>query len=130
MNMVAGTPPPDNETVVPGDGVDLVNPDLVNLFSTPPAAERYSDVFEGNARNVDHVLVSAGLVANTTARRIEHPRIGADYPETEIDNDATALRFSDRDPVVAYFTTNSLDRRRSAGHEGRHAGSGDVRART
>ena len=34
MNVVAGTPPPDNQTVVPGDGVDLVNPDLVNLVNT------------------------------------------------------------------------------------------------
>ena len=37
MKVIAGTPPPDNQTVVPGDGVDLVNPDLVNLVSTQPA---------------------------------------------------------------------------------------------
>ena len=47
----------------------------------PSATRRCPD---GNARNVDHVLVSAGLVAATTARRIEHPRIGADYPETDV----------------------------------------------
>ena len=55
------------------------------------------------------MLVSAALVAATSARRIEHPRIAADYPETELGNDATALRFSDRDPVVAYFAANALD---------------------
>jgi uncharacterized repeat protein (TIGR01451 family) len=108
MNTVTGTPPPDNETVVPGDGIDLVNPDLVNLVSTPPAAERYSTIFDGNANNVDHVLVSQGLIASTAARRIEHPRIAADYRETEMNDDTTALRFSDRDPVIAYFRTNSL----------------------
>jgi uncharacterized protein len=108
MNVVAGTPPPDNQTVVPGDGVDLVSPDLLNLASTPAAAQRYSEVFEGNARNVDHALVSAGLVAATIARRIEHPRIAADYPDTHVGDGTTALRFSDRDPVVAFFSTSAL----------------------
>ena len=109
MNVIAGTPPPDNETVVPGDGIDLVNPDLVNLVSTPPAAERYSYLHEGNAQNIDHVLVSAALVSETTARRIEHPRIGADHPETERNDNSTALRLSDHDPVVAYFSVLSAD---------------------
>jgi uncharacterized protein len=109
MNTVAGTPPPDNQTVVPSDGVDLVDPDLLNLVSTPPAAQRYSDVFLGNARNVDHVLVGPTLVDATITRRIEHARIGADYPEVEMNNGATALRFSDRDPVVAYFATDAFE---------------------
>jgi uncharacterized repeat protein (TIGR01451 family) len=108
VNTTAGAPPPDNQTVVPGDGVDLVTPDLVNLVNTPPAAERYSQVFEGNARNVDHALVSLGLITATTAQRIEHPRIAADYPETQRGDDTTALRFSDRDPIVAYFASQTL----------------------
>lgn len=108
MNVIAGTPPPDNETVVPGDGVDLVNPDLVNLASTPPAAERYTHLSDGNAQALDHVLVSAPLVAATSARRIEHARIGADYPETERNDSATAFRISDHDPVVAYLAVNDL----------------------
>jgi uncharacterized repeat protein (TIGR01451 family) len=102
MNMIAGTPTPDNETVVPGDGVDLVDPDLLNLVNTPVGAERYSYVEAGHAQNLDHVLVSTSLVGATAARRIEHARIGADYPETERNN-TTALRVSDHDPVVAYF---------------------------
>ena len=35
MGVIAGTPAPDNETAVPGDGVDLVNPDLVDGFGDP-----------------------------------------------------------------------------------------------
>jgi uncharacterized protein len=108
VNTMAGTPPPDNETVVPGDGVDLVAPDLANLVSTPPAAERYSHVFEGNARNVDHALVNAALLAATTAGRIEHPRIAADYPEVHAGDDTIARRFTDRDPIVAYFASQNL----------------------
>ena len=79
---IAGTPPPDNETAVPGDGIDLVNPDLDNLFDTPPPAERYSYVFDGNAQNLDHALVNAPLIAATLARRLEHARINADFAET------------------------------------------------
>ncbi|HUP59595.1 MAG TPA: IPTL-CTERM sorting domain-containing protein [Thermoanaerobaculia bacterium] len=108
MNVITGTPPPDNETAVPGDGVDLVNPDLVNLVNTPTAAERYSYVHEGNAQNIDHVLVSSGVVTDTIARRIEHPRINADYPDTERNNNATAFRISDHDPVVAFLATNAI----------------------
>ena len=71
-------------------------------------AQRYSAVVAGNAGNLDHVLVSAGLVTATTARRIEHPRIAADYPETHVGEAATALRFTDRDPVIAYIATDAL----------------------
>jgi uncharacterized repeat protein (TIGR01451 family) len=113
LNTMTGTPPPDNETVVcatcptapnTNDGVDQVTPNFTNLVNTPPAAERYSYVHEGNAQNIDHAFVSDGLVTSTSARRIEHPRIGADYPETERNSNTTALRVSDHDPVVAYFS--------------------------
>ncbi len=103
MNTIAGTPPPDNETVVPGDGVDLVNPDLDNLVDTPPPAERYSYLFEGNAQNIDHALVNQALIASTTARRIEHARIDADHPDTDRNNPATAIGISDHDPLLAYL---------------------------
>ena len=44
---------------VPSDGIDLVNPDLVNLVGTPPPAQRYSDDFDGTAHNLDHKRSSA-----------------------------------------------------------------------
>jgi uncharacterized repeat protein (TIGR01451 family) len=108
MHVIAGTPPPDNQTSVPGDGVDLMNPDLTNLVNTPPAAERYSDVFNGTARNLDHVLINQTFGVSTSSQRIERPRIAADYSEDQIGNGALAFRFSDRDPVVAYFRTSAL----------------------
>lgn len=104
IGTIIGQPSPDNETAVPNDGVDLVNPDLDNLVDTPPPAERYSYVHEGNAQNLDHVIVNQALINSTSARRIEHPRIDADYPETERNNPATAIRVSDHDPAVAYLT--------------------------
>ncbi|MEW6130100.1 MAG: HYR domain-containing protein [Acidobacteriota bacterium] len=104
LSVIAGTPVPDNQTAVPGDGVDLVNPDFVNLFNTPPASERYSFIFDGNAQSLDHILVNAPLISSTTARREEHPRIDSDFPETARNDANSPTRLSDHDPVVAYFT--------------------------
>ncbi len=103
MGVIAGTPVPDNETAVPGDGVDLVSPDFVNLFDSPIAVERYGYVFDGNAQNLEHILINAPLAADTVARRLEHPRIGADFPETARNDGTTPVRLSDHDPAVSYF---------------------------
>ena len=103
MDVILGTPVPDNQTAVPGDGVDLVTPDLINLFSTPPAAERYSYSFDGNAQSIDHILINGQAASSVAAYREEHPRLDADFPETDRNNAASATRLSDHDPVVAYF---------------------------
>lgn len=102
MGVIEGTPSPDAETAVPGDGVDLVNPDLDNLADTAPAAERYSFLFDGNAQSLDHVVVNQALIASTAARRVEHPRINADFPEIDR-NPAGTTRLADHDPIVAFF---------------------------
>jgi len=108
MGVIAGTPVPDNETAVPGDGIDLVNPDFDNLFDSPPPPERYSYVFDGNAQNLDHILVNVPLDTDTLAHRAEHARINADFPETARNDGTTPVRLSDHDPVVAYFQVNAF----------------------
>ena len=104
MNVIIGTPPPDNETAVPGDGVDLVNPDLDNLFDTAPPADRYSFIFDGNAQSLDHIVVNQPLINTTTARRVEHPRINADHPETARNDGTNGVRLADHDPIVGFFS--------------------------
>jgi hypothetical protein len=108
MNTITGTPAPDNETAVPGDGVDLVTPDLDNLVDTPPPAERYSYIFDGQAQNIDHVVVNGALTAATYARRIEHPRINADFPAVDRNDPGTPRRLSDHDPVVGFFEVSEF----------------------
>ena len=103
LNVIHGTPPPDDETAVPGDGVDLVSPDLDNLFDTPPPGERYSYVFDGQMQNIDHGIVNAALIAATTARRLEHPRINTDFRAVDRNDANTARHLSDHDPLVGYF---------------------------
>lgn len=101
MATMTGTAYADDTTVVPGDGADLVTPDLLNLLSTAAAEERYGYVFEDAPQNLDHMLVSAGLVAATPAYRLEHARINADFPE--VDRPSPVVRLSDHDPLVGFF---------------------------
>jgi predicted extracellular nuclease len=105
IGTILGTPTPLEEVVLASP--DLVNPDLENLL--PVAAdERYSFAFDGNAQTLDHVLVNQALQTATTARRTEHPRIGVDFPEIARNDPATAVRLSDHDPLVAYFTVDEF----------------------
>ncbi|NLN10702.1 MAG: DUF11 domain-containing protein [Acidobacteria bacterium] len=122
LGTIAGTPAPDDQTLVPGDGGDLVDPDLVNLLTTLPAAERYSYVYDGQAQTLDHVLVNAAVVADTGARRLEHARINADWPEVIRGAAPDAIRLSDHDPVVLYlaprdFATADLSVLKTAGSD-------------
>ncbi len=106
MATIAGTPTPDNQTVVPGDGNDLVNPDLTNLTTTVAAADRYSYVYDGMAQSLDHVLVNAPLL-KTAIARLEHVRINADFADVTRNNVTSPARTSDHDPAVAYFTLDA-----------------------
>ncbi|RZA29682.1 MAG: hypothetical protein EOP92_36575 [Lysobacteraceae bacterium] len=103
MNVVTGTPTADEQTAVPGDGIDLVDPDLVNLGVLEPQEERYSFVFGGNAQTLDHVLANEELVLASSAFGLDHARINADFPESARNDAGSPSRLSDHDPVVAYF---------------------------
>lgn len=103
MNVVEGTPAPDEQTAVLADGVDLVDPDLVNLAGLEPAHERYSFVFGGNAQSLDHVLVNEALIVATRDIGLDHARINADFPQVSRNDAASPSRLSDHDPIVATF---------------------------
>lgn len=108
INVVSGTPTPDAQTAVPGDGVDLVNPDLLNLAGLAPADQRYSYTFEGNAQSLDHVLANHPLLDAVVGVALDHPRINGDYPEVNRSDANTPSRLSDHDPVIAYFRAAPL----------------------
>jgi uncharacterized repeat protein (TIGR01451 family) len=105
MSTLLGAPVPDNQTVVPGDGVDLVTPDLTLLLDS--LLQRYSFVFDGNAQSLDHAIINSALIAATSARRLEHARINGDFPET--DRNGLITRLADHDPLVAYFQIPTAD---------------------
>lgn len=109
MGTAAGTPAPDDQTAVAGDGIDLVNPDLINLAPLEEAGQRYSFVFGGNAQSLDHVLVNEALATAIGNLGFDHARINADFPETNRNDASSPSRLSDHDPLIAYFSSGSAD---------------------
>jgi hypothetical protein len=107
MGTIRGVPSPDDQTVVPGDGADLVTPDFVFLFDAAP--QRYSFIFDGNAQSLDHVLINQALATDASVvARAEHARIDADFPETARNDTTNAVRLSDHDPLLAYFAVSTF----------------------
>jgi len=109
MGVVTGMPTPDDQTVVPGDGVDLVDPDLMNLHYLPEADKRYSYVFDGQAQSLDHILINQVLGTDATSYDLDHARMNADFPETNRNDANSPSRLSDHDPAIAYFSLKAAD---------------------
>lgn len=108
LGTIIGVPTPDNQTVVGGDGVDLVQPDYINLTLLSPPAERYSFSFDGNGQSLDHILVNAGLTGSTQAMRLEHARLNADFGEDSRSDPNIPVRLADHDPSVAIFAPDTF----------------------
>ncbi len=52
--------------------------------------------------------MNAPLVGGTVARRIEHPRINADFPDTARNDGTSPARLSDHDPVLGFFEVSAF----------------------
>jgi len=103
LGVVAGAPSPDETTGVPGDGADLVEPNLVNLTSLIPQAQRHSSFLDGLGHKLDHILVNEAMVGATSAIEIQRARINAGKPEYLREQADSPARESLRDPSVAYL---------------------------
>jgi predicted extracellular nuclease len=112
MGTVEGTPALSDEVVLPTTA-GLVYPPLTNLLGLAPAGQRYSYLFDGNAQELDHILVTADLVPRVNG--LFYARNNADFPESYRSDADRPERFSDHDIPVAYFqlpviiTNASLD---------------------
>ena len=91
--------------MVPGDGADLVEPNLVRL--APEGS--YSYVFDGSAQSLDHALADAALAAAAPGARMEEAHVNADFAEVVRNDDGTVARLSDHDPLVTYFRPAAID---------------------
>ncbi|MCC4585819.1 DUF11 domain-containing protein [Xanthomonas sp. NCPPB 1067] len=102
MGTVTGKPAPDAQTVVGGDGADLVDPDYTDLtwFNTPD--QSYSYAFDGNVQSLDHILANDALMRapQIASLSVGHARINADFPGTARNDANTPTRLSDHDPTV------------------------------
>ncbi|SDY60490.1 hypothetical protein SAMN04487939_10415 [Lysobacter sp. yr284] len=108
MGTVIGAPSPDDATAVPGDGADLVEPNLINLASTIDPMERYSYSFDGHAQSLDHTLVNEEMVVATSSIKFTHARINADYLEANRADANSPTRMSDHDPMVTYLVPREI----------------------
>ena len=99
IGTITGTPTPAGEVTLASP--DLVNPDLVDLVDLAPADQRYSFLFDGNAQELDHVLVTSNLLGLSDG--LSYGRNNADFAETFRNDPSSPIRLSDHDPVVAYF---------------------------
>jgi hypothetical protein len=99
IGTVKGSPAPADEVVLPTAA--LVSPVLTNLTDTAPADQRYSYVFDGNAEELDHILVTANLVPRVNT--LSYARNNTDFPESYRSDPSRSERFSDHDIPVAYL---------------------------
>lgn len=99
IGTILGTPAPFDEVVL-ATTAGLVDPTLTDLLGFAPADQRYSYVYDGNAQELDHVLVTSDLVPRVNG--LFYARDNADFPESYRSDANRPERYSDHDPVVAY----------------------------
>ena len=97
---------PGADVVVLGDLNELVGrapmrvltaTGLVELIAELPSADRYTFIYRGNSQVLDHILLSPGLLEQTSPR-LDIVHLNADYADGD--------RASDHDPVVVELDFN------------------------
>lgn len=99
VGTIRGVPAPATQVVLAS--ADLVMPDFTNLVDNVAATKRYDYLLDGNAQQLDQVLVNANLLP--FFRGLEMARLGADFPETFRALAGRPERLTDHDAPVAYF---------------------------
>lgn len=85
------------------NGGNPVTRPLTNLTSRLPQAERYTDVREGNAQALSHVLVNDALLSAFPDLHLETVRINADFGLEDFADTTVPMRSADSDPQVLYL---------------------------
>lgn len=80
-----------------------INPPLNNLISTEPVPERYTDIRDGNAQALSHILVNRSLLSAFPRLHLETARINADFGEDNASDASVPVRTGDSDPQVLYL---------------------------
>lgn len=102
MGTITGQPSADDETIVSGDGADLVSPDYQTLTWLLPPESSYSYTYGGVVQSLDHVIASSSMLNASEVEnlRVSHARINADFPETARNSGDTPTRLADHDPTL------------------------------
>ncbi|MBD7923597.1 lamin tail domain-containing protein [Xanthomonas bonasiae] len=112
MGTVTGLPSADAQTVVEGDGADLVTPDLYNLTLLSTPDQSYSYAYDGNVQSLDHILANRALMNSAQVATLSegHARLNADFPATARNDANSPARLSDHDPAVVLLKLKPLQR--------------------
>jgi predicted extracellular nuclease len=112
MGTVTGLPSADAQTVVDGDGADLVTPDLYNLTLLSTPDQSYSYAYDGNVQSLDHILANRALMNSAQVATLSesHARLNADFPAIARNDANSPARLSDHDPAVVLLTLKPLQR--------------------
>ena len=102
IGTIKGSPTPANDVVLASG--DQVDPNLDDLVDVVPAGERYSFSFDGNAQELDHVLVTTGPQNSLRPVDLQYGRMDTDFPEIYRSDPNRPERLSDHDPLIAYFS--------------------------
>jgi uncharacterized repeat protein (TIGR01451 family) len=105
IGTIKGTPTSADRVVLSSS--DLVNPDLIELSDLVPATQQYSFIFDGNAQELDHVLITANVLGRFAG--LNYARSNADFPESLRGDPSRPERLSDHDMPVAYFNFPKAD---------------------
>ncbi|HXF43784.1 MAG TPA: hypothetical protein VNK26_08590 [Pyrinomonadaceae bacterium] len=100
IGTIKGQPAPLDAVLIPTE--DLVESDLTDLVDLIKPEQQYSYIFDGSAQVLDHILINTRM--KQLLAGFGYLRINADYPQIIRANPAVAIRYSDHDPAVAYFS--------------------------
>lgn len=108
VGTLAGKPSDPLWTLVPGDGIDRVDPDLATLTATGAERERYAAIVEGSRQQLQHALADERLVAATDAIELRHARINAGQPATVRNQAGNGWRAAASDPLHVRLLPRSV----------------------
>jgi len=101
IGTVRGVPSPADQVVLASP--DLVTRDLTDLTTLPgnQPSQRYSYSFDGNAQELDHILVNDNMLPRLSRYTVAHN--DADFSGTFRNDPNRPERISDHDMPVAFF---------------------------
>jgi predicted extracellular nuclease len=99
IGVIKGTPAPKDQVLTASE--DLVNPDLTDLVDLIKPEQRYSYSFDGNAQDIDHIIVTQAMKKHLAGYGFA--RFNADFPEIYRNDPNRVERFSDHDAAIGYF---------------------------
>lgn len=99
IGVIKGTPAPKDQVLTASE--DLVNPDLIDLVDLIKSDQRYSFSYDGNAQDIDHIIVTQTMKKHLAA--FGFARFNADFPEVYRNDPTRVERFSDHDAAIGYF---------------------------